>query len=132
MAKKISTTCMQVTFVWSFLSMAIVWFYANSVQTFYTENEEVLAVMRQAWYILIVFIGFDNMQGVQVSVIGGLGLITKVKWQTVFDYWVFGIPISIFMMFRMNLGIEGLWYGPTVAVFMNYIFYAYYSYSSDW
>jgi Na+-driven multidrug efflux pump len=58
--------------------------------------------------------------------------MNKVKWVTAFDYWVLGIPISLYMMFRANLHIEGLWYGPTVAVLMNYIWYTYVIHFTDW
>ena len=72
------------------------------------------------------------MQGVDAGNITGLGILNKVRWVAVFDYWVVGIPISLFMMFRLNLELEGLWYGPTMAVFLNYIFYEREIRSVDW
>lgn len=55
--------------------------------------------------------------------ISGLGIVSKIRWVTSLDYWVFGIPLSCYAMFKLNLGIEGLWFGPTLAVFLNYIVY---------
>ena len=58
--------------------------------------------------------------------------MSKVKWVTAFDYWALGIPLSLYMMFKAQMHIEGLWYGPTLAVFMNYIFYTYEINKADW
>ncbi len=88
--------------------------------------------MIQAWWILCVFVLFDCTQGVAAGNISGLGIMQKVKWVTAFDYWVLGIPLSWYMMFKADLHIEGLWYGPTLAVFMNYLFYSYIINSVDW
>lgn len=112
--------------------MTICWFGATPIITFYTDNQEVIEVLHQAWYVFIVFVFFDCMQGVAAGMISGLGIMQRAKWLTAFDYWVLGIPVSIHMMFKLKLGIEGLWYGPTLAVFMNYILYSWIIYSADW
>jgi len=92
----------------------------------------VQAVNKQAWYMLVIFVFFDCMQGVAAGNISGLGLMPKAKYVTIFDYWVLGIPLSCYTMFKLNMGIEGLWYGPTVACLMNYVFYEYFIHSADW
>jgi len=56
----------------------------------------------------------------------------KAKWITVFNYWVLGIPISLLMMFKLQMGIEGLWYGPTLAVLLNYVAYTWIVESANW
>lgn len=52
-----------------------------------------------------------------------MNLTAKVRWIPIFDYWVLGIPLSMYCMFKIDLGIQGLWFGPTLAVFLNYLFY---------
>jgi len=47
----------------------------------------------------------------------------KVTWVTAIDYWVVGIPISCYAMFKLNMGLQGLWLGPTAAVALNTIIY---------
>jgi hypothetical protein len=56
----------------------------------------------------------------------------KVKWVTMFDYWVLGIPLSYYLMFSKNMALEGLWWGPTLACALNYLFYEIAIRSSDW
>jgi Na+-driven multidrug efflux pump len=88
--------------------------------------------MSSAWKVLSVFVFFDCMQAVASGNISALSLMSKVKYVTLFDYWVIGIPLSSICIFYYNLELKGLWYGPTVAVFLNFLFYEYYVRSADW
>ena len=106
MAKRISNLCMVVAWVWGFVSMALCWFGQDVIFKVYTHNEEIIASMKKAWYVLVVFVLFDCTQGVAAGNISGLGIMQKVKWVTAFDYWVLGIPLSLYMMFKANLHID--------------------------
>jgi Na+-driven multidrug efflux pump len=55
-----------------------------------------------------------------------------MKWTTTINYWFLGIPLSCFLMFYMKMGIKGLWWGPTLAVAMNYACYSYHYNKCDW
>ena len=99
---------------------------------FYTNDQSVHDKMKQAWYVLSVFVFFDCMQGVDAGNITGLGIQNRVKWVTLFGYWVVGIPLSIFLSFKLDMALEGIWYGPTMAVFLNFLFYEYEIRSADW
>ena len=59
-------------------------------------------------------------------------MVPKVKFIPLFSYWVVGIPLSLFAMFVCDLELEGVWYGPTTAVAINYIFYTYMLRKQDW
>jgi Na+-driven multidrug efflux pump len=37
--------------------------------------------------------------------ISGLGMMAKVKFIAVIGYWVLGIPLSVYSMFNLGLGI---------------------------
>lgn len=76
-----------------------------------------------AWYVLVIFVFFDTMQGVSNGLINGLGLMSQVKWTATISYWVLGIPVSYYLMFTKDMKLEGLWFGPTLACFLNYAFY---------
>jgi len=49
--------------------------------------------------------------------------MAEVKYVTMIDYWVVGIPLSSYAMFKLHLSCEGLWFGPTIACALNYMFY---------
>jgi len=98
----------------------------------YTDDEGVKNVMRNAWWVVSIFVFFDCMQGVINGVVTGLGIVKQVRFITIFSYWVLGIPLSIYAMWPLELCIEGLWFGPTLAVFVNYFFYEYSLSTADW
>lgn len=124
MAKKFAELCNILTWIWSVASVVVVWFAQNKVMLFYTSDNDVIVVMQQAWYVLSIFVFFDCVQGVSSGHISGLGMQKDVRFVTMFSYWVVGIPLSAYLMFGdLQLSCEGLWYGPTAACLLNYIFY---------
>ena len=58
--------------------------------------------------------------------------MSKAKYVTIVDYWLIGIPISCWALFDANYGLEGLWFGPTLAVILNYVQYSYFTSTTDW
>lgn len=64
--------------------------------------------------------------------VSGLNLVHKVKFMTIFNYWVVGIPISYYTMFECDWALFGLWIGPTMAVTLNFFFYQYFIRTADW
>lgn len=48
------------------------------------------------------------------------------------DYWAIGIPVSLITMFKFELGLAGLWMGPTVACALNWAIYYHYTSGVDW
>jgi MATE family multidrug resistance protein len=73
--------------------------------------------------ILNIFIFFDCLQGVGTGIIRGLGRQGLASTITITGYWIIGIPLSLASVFEFGWGIEGLWYGPTVACAFNFAFY---------
>ena len=132
LARKIGFLLSMVTLTWSLSSMVIVYLCKESIMDIYTKDESIKKVMSDAWWVISIFVFFDCVQGVSNGAISGLGLIKKVKWVTIFDYWVLGIPLSVYCMFKLSLGIQGLWFGPTLAVIMNYVFYQNVIMGADW
>lgn len=69
--------------------------------------------------LLAVAAVFQLCDGLQVTVIGALrgagdtlsGLITHTC-----SYWLLGMPLGLFLCFRMGMGVRGLWIGLSVAL----------------
>ena len=127
-----SNYCMYVTYVWSFVIAVLLYTFEDEVMSFYTDSEGVQAVMKPAWIVILFFVFFDCVQGVSAGNISGLGLMRKVTWVTGFDYWVVGIPFSLIAMFKYDLFLQGLWLGPTAAVYLNMVIYQVVINSADW
>ena len=83
-------------------------------------------------FTLSIFVFFDCMQSIGVGIIRGLGKQGIASIATAFGYWIFGIPISLVCVFNWDLGIEGLWYGPTTAITFNFFLYYFIVIRTDW
>ena len=59
MAHRISNLCMVVAWAWAFILMIGCWFGKEAIFNLYTNNEEVIIIMGDAWWVLIIFILFD-------------------------------------------------------------------------
>ena len=67
-----------------------------------------------------------------VAMIRALGKQGIASIATVVGYWIIGIPLSILCVFGWDLGIQGLWYGPSAAVTFNYFLYFFIVMKSNW
>jgi len=51
---------------------------------------------------------------------------------TCIGYWFIGIPLSLYCVFYLKWGMQGLWLGPTVAIIFNFTFYYLFIFSVNW
>lgn len=74
----------------------------------------------------------DCLQGVGKCILTASGLQKYGAFFTLIAYFVFGIPISWYLSFKADWGINGLWYGPTVACAFNFFVYYFIFEKTDW
>ena len=98
----------------------------------FTDQADVIATIGQAWWIFMFFIIFDTTQGIAMSAIRASGKQKIGAIVTFISYWIVGIPITTSSVFKADQGIAGIWYGPTVAVFINTLVYVAIFYKMDW
>jgi len=60
-AKLSYNLCMSIAFVWSLMSMLLVWTFEDQIQNVYTNDDTVKKVMEKAWFVLTIFVFFDCM-----------------------------------------------------------------------
>jgi MATE family multidrug resistance protein len=77
----------------------------------YTSELEVVALAASLIPIAGVFQVFDGLQIVSAGVLRGLGDTRAPMVINVLGFWLFGIPVSLWMGFRLGLGPQGLWWG---------------------
>jgi MATE family multidrug resistance protein len=61
------------------------------------------------------YIWFDTIHGVQSGIIRGLGRQMYGSIFTLFCYYVCGMPLALYLCFKKEMGIAGLWGGFTIA-----------------
>ena len=98
----------------------------------YTNNPAIAHYLYDAWPILILFTFFDTTQAMGMSVIKSTGKQALGAVITGSAYFILGVPISWFFAFKKEMGVRGLWWGPTLAVAYNTIWYNLIIFRIDW
>ena len=82
----------------------------------YTNDLQVVVLAASLIPIAGVFQVFDGLQIVAAGVLRGLGDTRAPMVINVLGFWLFGIPVSLWLAFGLDLGPEGLWWGFVVAL----------------
>jgi MATE family multidrug resistance protein len=82
----------------------------------FSKNEEVIGISAS---LLVIAAFFQLSDGTQVVGLGALRGIKDVRIPTIITliaYWVIGLPMSYVLAFKMNLGVQGVWYGLSIGL----------------
>src|SRR4051812_20005729 len=82
----------------------------------YTNDPEVIAMVRLLLPIAAAFLVFDGLQVVSSGVLRGAADTTFPAAMAVIGYWALGLPVGWILAFRAGLGARGLWWGFTVGL----------------
>jgi len=77
----------------------------------YTSVEEVRTLAARLIPIAGLFQVFDGLKVVAAGVLRGVGGTRSPMIINLVGFWLLGIPVSLLMAFRLDLGAEGLWWG---------------------
>ncbi|MEJ2902611.1 MATE family efflux transporter [Pedobacter panaciterrae] len=93
---------------------ALFFVLANNLLPFlYTEDNAVISIAAQLLIIAGFFQLFDGTQVVGLGVLRGIGDVNVPTIITFIAYWVIGIPLGYFLGIKLNMGVNGIWYGLT-------------------
>jgi MATE family multidrug resistance protein len=99
----------------AFMSItALLFVFANNLLPFiYTEDTAVIGIAAQLLIIAGFFQLFDGTQVVGLGVLRGIGDVNIPTLITFVAYWVIGIPLGYLLGIKLNMGVNGIWYGLT-------------------
>lgn len=84
-----------------------------------------VAVIKSCMWVLLIYIFFDTIHGVQSGIIRGLGRQSYGSIYTMFCYYILGLPLAAIFAFKLDMGITGLWLGMTIGcIVLDVGFYA--------
>jgi MATE family multidrug resistance protein len=82
----------------------------------YTRDGEVIAMATMLLPIAALFQIFDGIQAVGCGVLRGVAGTLSAAVINLVGYWVLGLPLGLYLCFRVGLGPRGLWWGLTVGL----------------
>jgi MATE family multidrug resistance protein len=93
---------------------ALFFILANNILPFlYTEDNAVISIAAQLLIIAGFFQLFDGTQVVGLGVLRGIGDVNVPTFITFVAYWVIGIPLGYLLGIKLDMGVNGIWYGLT-------------------
>ncbi|WP_214226481.1 MATE family efflux transporter [Pedobacter sp. B4-66] len=93
---------------------ALFFILANNLLPFlYTEDNAVISIAAQLLIIAGFFQLFDGTQVVGLGVLRGIGDVNIPTFITFVAYWVIGIPLGYLLGIKLDMGVNGIWYGLT-------------------
>lgn len=100
-----------------FISAVVFLLLNNWLPSFFSKEADVLAISSS---LLIIAAFFQLWDGTQVVALGALRGLQDTKWPTIITliaYWVIGLPLSYFFAFKLNTGVQGVWWGLSSGLF---------------
>lgn len=96
-----------------FMSVAaIIFTFGNHLLPWiYTSDNRVIAIAAQLLIIAAFFQLFDGTQVVGLGVLRGMGDVNIPTFITFIAYWIIGLPVGYLLGIKLNMGVEGVWYG---------------------
>jgi multidrug resistance protein, MATE family len=94
----------------------------------YTTDAGVLALSAALIQVAGVFQVFDGLQVVGSGVLRGVGDTRVPMIAGLLGFWVFGMPVSVYLGTRTSLGAVGLWWGLVLGLAIVGVFLLYRAY----
>jgi multidrug resistance protein, MATE family len=111
--------CMLFALVVAFMQNIFLFALRDQIISIFTQDEEISETMSSAWIIFNCFVIFDTTQGIAGSAIRASGLQKFGAIITGIAYFALGIPATLLCVFKADLGIAGIWIGPTISTAFN-------------
>ena len=86
-----------------------------------TNDPAVISLAAQLLIIAGVFQLFDGTQVVGLGTLRGLGDVKIPTFITFFAYWIIGLPVAYLLGIKLDIGVEGIWYGLTLGLLASSI-----------
>lgn len=100
------------------VSAAIFLLFPERLALLYSADAEVVALAAALIPIAGLFQLFDGTQVVSAGILRGIGDTRFPMFAAALGFWLVGIPLSLQLGFKKELGAEGLWWGSLVALML--------------
>ena len=84
----------------------------------FSTNAGILATGVSLLAIAAAFQLFDGLQTVLTGALRGAGNTSIAMWVNFAGYWLFGLPLGYILCFHSGYGVQGLWWGLTLALIL--------------
>lgn len=98
----------------------------------FTNNNEVKKVVYALTPLLATSIVINNVQPVLSGVAIGAGWQALVAYVNVGCYYIFGIPLGLLLGYKLDMGVQGIWYGMLSGTIAQTLILFWLTYRTNW
>ena len=114
-AKKYARLTILFNIIITLVILIILWTCHDGISHLFTQDGPTVDIISDVINILILYIFFDTIHGVQSGIIRGLGLQAYGSIYTLICYYIIGMPLALWLAFSKQMGVYGLWLGFSIA-----------------
>jgi len=92
--------------------------FRYQIPLLFTHDSEVIEIVAHALPVCALMQLFDGMAAVSHGLLRGIGRQEIGGYANLVTYYLVALPISFWLGFGMDLGLEGLWTGVTVGLLL--------------
>ncbi|KAF1914582.1 mate-domain-containing protein [Ampelomyces quisqualis] len=125
------------TYVLTFLIIGVIDFTfltaaRNVLPKAFSNDPQVISIVSTVLPLLAVFQFCDSTTALANAILRGLGLQAIGGWANLFVYYVIAVPLALFLCFKKDLKLVGLWAGCAVGSSCITMLEGVYMYVYDW
>ncbi|PRQ26487.1 putative multi antimicrobial extrusion protein [Rosa chinensis] len=103
----------------SILFSAIVLIFKVGLSKLFTSDEDVIDAVSDLTPLLAISVFLNGIQPILSGVAIGSGWQAVVAYVNLSCYYVIGLPIACVLGFKTSMGVEGIWWGMVIGVFLQ-------------
>lgn len=115
LAKRFATLTIILDIICTTIVVVLMGVFSKNLSELFTKETSVVKIVSDNIWVLLIYIWFDTIHGVQSGIIRGLGLQGYGSVYTLVCYYVIGMPLALVLAFYAKMGITGLWLGFSIA-----------------
>ncbi|CAN0896267.1 Protein DETOXIFICATION 29 [Linum grandiflorum] len=115
------------------LSLALVLIFTkDSYPSIFSNDPAVKLLVTELTPLMALCIVINNVQPVLSGVAIGAGWQAAVAYVNICCYYVFGIPLGLFLGYRLDMGVTGIWYGMLGGTVVQTLVLYWMIYTTNW
>jgi multidrug resistance protein, MATE family len=84
----------------------------------FTASAAVIAIGIKVLQVAALFQLADGAQAVLAGALRGLGITRATFFANLIGHWVFGLPLGLWLCFRLDWGVVGIWFGLALGLLL--------------
>lgn len=123
---------MVLALVFASISSAAFLIFRHSWAYLFNDDPVVVTLVASILPIVALFQVFDGLSGVTGGILRARGKQFTGALLNISAYYVIGIPFGIWLTFRRDMGLHGLWYGLTISLVFSAFVGVWLAVATDW